>query len=611
MLRLRRRRSLRGRILNAWDRAAGWIVVTIIGLLAAIFAFAIVRSEQWLFDLKEGKCSDGFFKAKRFCCPLSVDSTDPSAKFIDMFSPITVFLNPIHMYKDAPGGGSAPPQLPEEECAAWQTWAQIFDPSDWTPNSRFSWASWMTEYIAYIIVAISLALLSSILTLKFTASTSFIGRKDSSSVTSHTVSAKQPLISGSPTDASQPTTRKVLYFAAGSGIPEIKTILSGFVIHGYLGGRVLFTKSIGLAMSVASGLSLGKEGPFVHIVCCIGNIVSRFFDKYETNEAKRREILSAASAAGVAVAFGAPIGGVLFSLEEVSYFFPPKVMWRSFFCAMIAAVTLKFLNPFGKFSDYSMTLALTSALYQVPERLYFSKSRMIKAGMLGSWFPLPCSVYLVYVPFMLHTCFTLTIHQGVYGAYFSKLNYRWSKHVRNGKWLGNHPKSEVVLITLLTALLSFLNPYTRMGGTELVYNLFAECREGHSHGGLCVIDPDSIRPVVNAIAIALLVKGALTIVTFGIKVPAGIFIPTLGVGACAGRILGLGMQWLSWEKPDLWMFDTCLGKAHCVTPGVYAMVGAAATLSGVTVSTNKEMELQRLIGSRSAPPFLWPSSCLS
>lgn len=80
---------------------------------------------------------------------------------------------------------------------------------------------------------------------------------------------------------------------------------------------------------------------------------------------KRREILSAASAAGVAVAFGAPIGGVLFSLEEVSYFFPPKVMWRrydkptpckwfkiltlvsSFFCAMIAAITLKLLDPFG------------------------------------------------------------------------------------------------------------------------------------------------------------------------------------------------------------------------------------------------------------------------
>lgn len=30
--------------------------------------------------------------------------------------------------------------------------------------------------------------------------------------------------------------RKVMYFAAGSGIPEIKTLLSGFVIRGYLGG---------------------------------------------------------------------------------------------------------------------------------------------------------------------------------------------------------------------------------------------------------------------------------------------------------------------------------------------------------------------------------------
>lgn len=100
------------------------------------------------------------------------------------------------------------------------------------------------------------------------------------------------------------------------------------MIHGYLGVRVLVVKSVGLALSVASGLSLGKEGPFVHIASCIGNIISRFTSKYENNEAKRREILSAACAAGVAVAFGAPIGGTLFSLEEVSYFFPAKVMWR-------------------------------------------------------------------------------------------------------------------------------------------------------------------------------------------------------------------------------------------------------------------------------------------
>lgn len=61
-------------------------------------------------------------------------------------------------------------------------------------------------------------------------------------------------------------------------------LYAGFVIHGYLGGRTLFIKAVGLTLSVASGLTLGKEGPFVHIASCIGNIVSRYFAKYENNE---------------------------------------------------------------------------------------------------------------------------------------------------------------------------------------------------------------------------------------------------------------------------------------------------------------------------------------
>lgn len=136
-------------------------------------------------------------------------------------------------------------------------------------------------------------------------------------------------------------------YACGSGIPEIKTILSGFIIRGYLGKWTLLIKSVGLMLSVSAGLTLGKEGPMVHIASCIGNIFSHVFPKYGRNEAKKREILSAAAAAGVSVAFGAPIGGVLFSLEEVSYYFPLKTLWRSFFCALIAAFVLRSLTPFG------------------------------------------------------------------------------------------------------------------------------------------------------------------------------------------------------------------------------------------------------------------------
>lgn len=77
-------------------------------------------------------------------------------------------------------------------------------------------------------------------------------------------------------------------------------------------------------------------GPMVHLACCVGNIFSYMFPKYGKNEAKKREILSASAAAGVSVAFAAPVGGVLFSLEEASYFFPLKTLWRSFFCALVA-----------------------------------------------------------------------------------------------------------------------------------------------------------------------------------------------------------------------------------------------------------------------------------
>lgn len=104
-------------------------------------------------------------------------------------------------------------------------------------------------------------------------------------------------------------------YAAGSGISEIKCIIAGFVMKGFLGFWTLLIKSICLPLAIASGLSVGKEGPSVHYAVCTGNVISKFFDKYKRNAAKTREILSACAAAGVAVAFGSPIGGVLFSLE--------------------------------------------------------------------------------------------------------------------------------------------------------------------------------------------------------------------------------------------------------------------------------------------------------
>lgn len=113
-------------------------------------------------------------------------------------------------------------------------------------------------------------------------------------------------------------TGKSMYMAAGSGIPEIKTILSGFVIPHFLDFKVLLVKAVGATFAVATGLCLGKEGPFVHISTCVGYLVAKRFPKYQANGRKMREMLSVACSSGLSVAFGAPIGGVLFSYEVSS-----------------------------------------------------------------------------------------------------------------------------------------------------------------------------------------------------------------------------------------------------------------------------------------------------
>ena len=109
--------------------------------------------------------------------------------------------------------------------------------------------------------------------------------------------------------------------AIGSGIPEVKTVLKGFDLGEYFSMRVFVAKWVGMWAAVSSGLPIGQEGPFVHMAAIISHQLLKipFFRRIGQNEARRLQMLAAAAAVGVSCNFGAPIGGVLFSIEVTAY----------------------------------------------------------------------------------------------------------------------------------------------------------------------------------------------------------------------------------------------------------------------------------------------------
>ncbi|KAH7088718.1 chloride channel [Paraphoma chrysanthemicola] len=332
-------------------------------------------------------------------------------------------------------------------------------------------------------------------------------------------------------------------YAAGSGISEMKCIIAGFVMKGFLGATTLFIKSIGLPLAIASGLSVGKEGPSVHYAVCTGNVISRFFDKYRRNAAKTREILSASAAAGVGVAFGSPIGGVLFSLEEMSNYFPLKTLWRSYFCALVATAVLAAMNPFR-----------TGQLV------------MFQVKYDRSWHFFEILFYLIIGAF-----------GGLYGAFVIKWNLKMQ--VFRKKYLAAYPITEAVTLAVLTAIICYPNMFLRIDMTESMEILFQECEGGHDYDKLC--DRDQRWHMIGSLAIATIIRTLLVVISFGCKVPAGIFVPSMAVGAAFGRMVGIFVQHIHESFPNSAFFNACEPDGPCITPGTYAFLGAAAALSGI------------------------------
>ncbi|XP_059045366.1 H(+)/Cl(-) exchange transporter 7 [Achroia grisella] len=360
--------------------------------------------------------------------------------------------------------------------------------------------------------------------------------------------------------------------ASGSGIPQVKCYLNGVKLPRVVRIKTLIVKAIGVITAVVGGLAGGKEGPMIHcgavVAAGISQGKSTTFNKdlkifqYFRDDHEKREFVSAGAAAGVSAAFGAPIGGVLFSLEEGASFWNQALTWRTFFGTVIATFTLNFA---------------LSTYHGHPGELSFP-------GLLnlGKMEPFPFQFYELPI-FMLFGAIG-----GILGALWNYINYRLAVfRIRyiSTPWLR---VVEACMVAAASATCGFLmmfllNDCRPLGEDPTKVPLQLYCADGEYSvmAAIWFQTPEaSVRSFLHdplgsykpmSIAVFVVCYFLLSTWTFGLAVSSGLFIPNLLTGAAWGRLLALGMQAMVPSMP--------------INSAKYALIGAAAQLGGVVRMT--------------------------
>ena len=273
--------------------------------------------------------------------------------------------------------------------------------------------------------------------------------------------------------------------AAGSGIQEIEGAMGG--LRQVRWRSVFPVKFIAGVLSMGAGLVLGREGPTIHLGGCIGQIVG---EKTKCNTDTMNTLLAAGATAGLSVAFSAPLGAILFMIEEVRHRF--KHNFVSLHAVILASISANVVND-----------QVFGTLPQLPVQLQ-------------TWLPKlpPPENILVSLPFNL----ILGALIGFLGAGF---NTGLLKCLNVSDRLSR--RTMLVIASSVGAFVGVLMvtaPEFVGSGESLVKELFAES------------------PLLSVLIALLLVRAVLTLVSYSMGVPGGIFAPMLALGALIGMSFG-------------------------------------------------------------------------
>ncbi|NWQ94923.1 CLCKB protein, partial [Burhinus bistriatus] len=338
--------------------------------------------------------------------------------------------------------------------------------------------------------------------------------------------------------------QSITMHSGGSGIPELKTILTGVVLEDYLAIQNFGAKVVGLTCTLMCGstIFLGKVGPFVPLsamaAAYLGKMRTSVTREYE-NKFKQNEMLVAAQAVGVATVFGAPISVTFLGCP------PPKSHTHSSTSPpeTIAAVfksDLKIDFPFDLLETFFFAIlgavcGLVGCAYLFYQRWLLAavKENRFTAKLLATDKP----VYTVLVVLLLAS---ITFPPG----------------------LGQLMASRLTMKEYLTSLFD-----NRTWGTLVPNASSVADRPG--------VDPQELwqewchpsATIFGTLAFFLLMKFWMLILATTLPLPAGYFMPIFIYGAAIGRLLG--------ETVAL-LFPQGLhseGDLRPIIPGGYALAG--------------------------------------
>ncbi|XP_048672223.1 chloride channel protein ClC-Ka isoform X2 [Marmota marmota marmota] len=377
-------------------------------------------------------------------------------------------------------------------------------------------------------------------------------------------------------------------FSGGSGIPELKTILSGVVLEDYLDIKNFGAKVVGLSCTLAAGstIFLGKVGPFVHlsvmIAAYLGRVRTRTIGEPQ-NKSKQNEMLVAAAAVGVATVFAAPFSGVLFSIEVMSSHFSVWDYWRGFFASTCGAFMFRLLAVFNSEQETITSLYKTSFRVDVPfdlPEIFFFVALGAICGILSCAYLFCQRIFLGFVKTNRFTSKLLATSKPLYSALAALVLASITYPPGVGRFLA----SRLSMRELLDSL--FDN------------NSWALMSRNSSPPWPMELDPQNLwfewyHPrftIFGTLAFFLVMKFWMLILATTIPIPAGYFLPIFVYGAAIGRLLG---EALSVAFPEGIVSG---GVVNPILPGGYALAGAAAFSGAVTHTVSTALLAFELTG---------------